>query len=75
MAREFTHQVTARDPHRQAQALLGGGLGHGQRDAVQVRVRVVEIDAVGNHGRKSKGMGKVSERQTRVQAINCPPPR
>jgi len=50
MPGEFTHQVAARNPRRQAQALLAGRLRNMQGDAKQMRPRVVRAHGIGDHG-------------------------
>jgi hypothetical protein len=49
VAAQLAHHVAARDPHRQADALLGRRLRHRQRDAVLVRMQIVQLDAVIEH--------------------------
>ena len=55
--RKFAHQVAARDPHRQAEALLARGLVDFERDAEQVRVRVEHFHPVAHGGGAGGGCG------------------
>src|SRR5204862_532723 len=53
-ARELAQQITARDPRREREALLGGGVVDSAFDLEQVPVEIGEANAIADQGRSPR---------------------